>query len=292
MFVENPPVPETFNVLLYGPPKSGKSTAAATAPGPIIWVNAEGPNALGFAEKVARERGTAILQLPVNRQTDARQLLRDLITHVRSGVDPQPATIVVDTLAKLRQALIRQIVVPGAKNSIQQFGEVARILSEFVQVMRDEPVNLILIAHQDVADVDGDRIVQPLIGGALTQEIPGEVDVIAFTHSFKDEESGQRRWVGQLVEAKGRIAGDRSGGLQPVEDLDLAVWLGTYRKALTPDTSDLPFTVGEEPGEDDQQPTLDVNDEAVKPTPGNAIEPDLSVGVAAAAQHQTKRRAA
>lgn len=240
-FVDAPPVPETFNVLLYGPPKSGKSTAAATAPGPVLWVSAEGPGALSYARKIAGQRGTQILEVRIDRQTDARQVLRDVIRHVRDGLDPAPRTVVVDTLAKVREALIRQIVVPGAKNSIQQFGEVARILREFVQTMRDQPVNFVLIAHQEISDADGERIVRALIGGALTEEIPGEVDVIAYTHSFKDEESGERRYVGQLVEAKGRIAGDRSGGLGAVRDLDLTEWLAVYRAALAPDEAPVPW---------------------------------------------------
>jgi hypothetical protein len=254
VFVEPPPAPETFNVLLYGPPKSGKSTAAATAPGPILWVSAEGPGALSYARKVAAGRGTEILEVRIGRGTDARQVLRDVIQHVRDGFQPEVRTVAVDTLAKVREALIRQIVVPGAKNSIQQFGEVARILREFVQSMRDLPVNFVLIAHQDVSDTDGERIVRPLVGGALTEEIPGEVDVIAYTHSFKDEESGDRRYVGQLVEAKGRIAGDRSGSLEPVLDLDLSAWLATYRAALTAGEGDVPFF-----SEADEVPqTLDV----------------------------------
>ena len=32
-------VPDTYNVLLFGPPKSGKTTAAATAPGPTGTTN-------------------------------------------------------------------------------------------------------------------------------------------------------------------------------------------------------------------------------------------------------------
>ncbi len=51
VFVEAAPVPEHCNFLLYGPPKSGKSTAAATAPAPIMWVSAEGRNALHYARK-------------------------------------------------------------------------------------------------------------------------------------------------------------------------------------------------------------------------------------------------
>jgi Holliday junction resolvase len=210
------------DVALYGPPKTGKSTTAATAPGPNLWVNAEGPGALAYARKTATQRGNQILEVRITRQTDARQVLRDVIKHVRDGIEPVPRTVTVDTVAKLREALIRQIVVPGAKNSIQQFGEVARILREFVQTMRDLPVNLVLIAHQNVEDAEGERIVRPLIGGALTEEIPGEVDVIAYTHSFKDDDSGDRRYVGQLVEAKGRTAGDRSGGEHRYGALEVA----------------------------------------------------------------------
>lgn len=240
VFVDEPPVPRTFNCLLYGPAKSGKSTAAATAPGPIVWVSAEGPGALAYARKTANELGTQIKEVRVQRGDDTRALLRNVIQHVRSGAEPVPATVVIDTIAKVRERLIGEIVVPGAANSIQQFGEVARILREFIEIMRDEAVNLIIVAHHDVADADGQRIVQPLIGGALTQVIPGEVDVIAYTHSFKDD-SGERRYVGQLVEAKGRIAGDRSGGLGAVRDLNLTEWLAAYRAALTPDEGDLPW---------------------------------------------------
>lgn len=241
VFVDEPPVPRTYNVLLYGPAKSGKSTAAATAPGPIVWVNAEGPGALAHARKTANGLGTQIKEVRVQRGDDTRALLRNVIQHVRSRTEPVPATVVIDTIAKVRERLIGEIVSPGASNSIQQFGEVARILREFIEIMRDEAVNLVIVAHHDVADADGQRIVQPLIGGALTQVIPGEVDVIAYTHSFKDEGTGERRYVGQLVEAKGRIAGDRSGGLGPFRDLDLTEWLSAYRAALTPDESDMPW---------------------------------------------------
>lgn len=253
-FVDAPPVPDTFNVLAYGPPKSGKSTAAATAPSPILWVNAEGPNALDFARKTARHRGTHILEVRIERDSDPRQILRDVLTHLKTGQEPRPKTVVVDTLAKVRDALSRQIVNPGAKNSIQQWQEVARIMREFVQILRDAPVNVVLIAHQEVKDdADAGRVVQPLIGGVLTEEIPGEVDVIAYTHSFKDEQSGERRYVGQLVEAKGRIAGDRSGGLGSVRDLDLTAWLSDYRAALAPDTSDVPWNGVDVETPDDEQ---------------------------------------
>ncbi|HTE60082.1 MAG TPA: AAA family ATPase [Solirubrobacteraceae bacterium] len=240
-FVDTPAAPETFNVLAYGPPKSGKSTAAATAPGPILWVNAEGPGALSHARKVAAQRKTQILEVRIERDADARALLRQILQYVRGTQDPRPRTVVLDTLAKVRDALVRQMVDPGSKNSLKQYGEVNRILNETISILRDAPVNMILLAHENVQDADGDRIVEPLIGGALTQFAQGEVDVLAYTGIHTDEQTGVVSYVGQLVEGRGRRAGDRSAGLGAWRPLDFTEWLGVYSAALTPDDSDLPW---------------------------------------------------
>lgn len=238
VFVEAPPAPETFNVLLYGQPKSGKSTAAATAPGPILWVNAEGRGALGYARKTAAQRVTAIHEVVIDKHS-AAQRLEAVYTHVRDEREPHVATVVVDTVGKVRDALVDQFVVKSSSNSLKQYGVVADKLGGFINAMRDLPVNLILLAHADVQNSEEDgRIVLPLIGGKLTETIPGEVDVVAFTSPLKSGDEPVR-YFGQLVEAKGRIAGDRSGGLADpttgVRELDLTDWLDAYRAALATD---------------------------------------------------------
>ena len=250
IFVTAPPAPKTYNVLLYGQPKSGKSTAAATAPGPILWLNAEGPGALGYARKTATTRGTPILEVAVDKRSkDCTRVLDEVYRHVRDAKEPAVATVVVDTLAKVRDALIAELVVKGAKNTLQQFGEVADKLGGFINALRDLPVNLVLIAHADMRDSDEDgRIVVPLIGGKLTETVPGEVDVVAFTAAHRTDEGV--RYFGQLVEGKGRIAGDRSGALageRGVRELDLSEWLECYVEALTPKVpADVPFVEREE----------------------------------------------
>lgn len=271
VFADEPAAPETFNALLYGAPKSGKSTAAATAPGPILWVSAEGPGALAYARKTARDRGTRIMEVRVTNGDDVRTTLREVVKFVRTtrGTDA-PRTVVVDTIAKVREALIKQLVQPGSKHTLQQFGEVADVIRGFVRTLRDEPVNLVLIAHQDIADADDGRVVRPLIGGALTAELPGEVDILAFCHSFlrdADDEGAPptRVYVGQLVEGKGREAGDRSGGLGSWRELDLSEWLTAYRAALAPDESDVPW--GADPSHPDDEPQAHVTSAM---TPDNA----------------------
>lgn len=240
-FVKAASAPETFNVLLYGRPKSGKSTAAATAPGPILWVNAEGPGALGYARKIAGSRGTRIDEIEFSVERDPVGTLEEVYKYLRSDQSDH-RTVVVDTLAKVRDVLVAKLVVKGSKQSLPQYGQVADKLGGFILALRDLPVNLVLLAHVDVKDdpTEG-RIVDPLIGGALTEKIPGEVDVVAYTAVI--EEDGQRRYFGQLVEGKGRLGGDRSGSLadaRGIRELDLSEWLGAYRAGLTPDESDLP----------------------------------------------------
>jgi hypothetical protein len=228
-------VPDTFNVLLYGPPKAGKSTAAATAPGPTLWLNLEGPGALGYARKVAAERGHEIHEVRPDRQDRLRDTLAAIAQHVSSGDHPVVKTVVIDTIGKVRDHLARNI--GGDQPKIQHWGEVAKIIEGFVQTMRDRPVNLVLLAHEAIKDSDdGDRIVEPMIGGATTAKVCGEVDVIAYCGRVDDEQGV--RYVGVLAERKGRRAGDRSGGLGTSRELDLTEWLGTYREALRPVAAD------------------------------------------------------
>lgn len=232
VFVDEPAAPEHLNVLLYGPTGSGKSTAAATAPGPILWLNADGPNALAYARKTARGSNKAIFEVRVEPGQDVRQTLRDVIKHVRDSRPPEVQTVVVDTIQKVREALIAQLVVQSAKNTLQQYGDVAKALGGFVRTMRDLPVNLIILAHEDVQDADGDRIVRPLIGGALTETIPGEMDIVAYCSTHRGDDKTVE-YLGQLVEGRGRRAKDRSGGLGAVRPLDMTEWISTYRAALS-----------------------------------------------------------
>lgn len=239
--------PETLNILLYGPPKAGKSTAAATAPGPILWVNLEGGNALSYPRKVATERGTEIHEVRVEHHDRLGPILRSVLTHVQTGTEPRVKTVVIDTMGKVRDHLARNV--GGNDPKIHHWKEVARIIEGLVKELRDAPVNSVLLAHEDIQDdAETGRIVEPLIGGKTTAKVAGEVDVIAYCGRLEDE-SGVR-YMGQLVEGKGRRAGERSGGaLGTTRELDLTEWLATYRGALTPDRDEREQVLfGEQPG--------------------------------------------
>lgn len=259
-FFQAPPAPDTFNVLLYGPAGSGKSTAAATAPGPILWLNFEGPNALAHARKIAAERGTAIHEVRVAHTQDPRQVLRSAVNHIVNGAEPHCRTLVVDTIGKVRSQLAQAI--GGSKPTMAQWGTVANELDDFIRHGRDMPANLILLAHEDIKDGEGDegRITRPLIGGSATEKVVAEVDIVGYTGVVEREDG--IRYMAQLVQRGGRRAKDRSGALGAARVLDLSEWLATFRQALSPDESDLPW--GDQPATaDDIADALDGSDAPV-----------------------------
>ena len=235
VFAPDPGPPTHVNALPYGPSGCGKSTLAATAPGPILWVNLEGPGALSFARKVAASRGTEIREVRIAHDQDPRGPMRAVMEHLRrEGRDEQ--TVVVDTLGKLRDGLARAI--GGQKPSLPQWGEVGRMMEETVRFFRDMPINFVAIAHEEIKDDEGTLLIRPQIGGATTEKVVADMDVVAYLGVKRTDEGV--RYLAQFVESGGRRAKDRSGGLGTVMDSDFGAWLAAYRAALAPDDSDLP----------------------------------------------------
>jgi hypothetical protein len=226
-------MPATVNVLLYGPAGAGKSTAAASAPGPVMFINLEGPNALHFARKTARAADTEILEVRVDWGEDPRAYFREAFAAAKErGVN----TIVIDTLGKLRDGIAFSI--GGESPSLPQWGQVGKAMTTILRELRDSDMNTILICHERVLDSDtGDRIVEPLVGGKTTTEAMAEVDVIAYCGAVRDENG--TRYLAQLVESKGRRAKDRSGALGDVVELDLTDLIASYLASFVDDS--LPF---------------------------------------------------
>jgi hypothetical protein len=112
---------------------------------------------------------------------------------------------------------------------------VNKILADLVRFLRDQPINTVLVCHERIDDTEAERIVRPLTGGQqLPELLLAEVDVAAYTATLEPTDERPQRWIGQLVEGRGRRAKDRSGALGIVRDLDLTEWLTTYQGALRP----------------------------------------------------------
>src|SRR4051812_35501251 len=88
-----PTAPPGLKVLLYGPSGSGKTTGALSAPGPILLLNAEGPDGPNYARQ---EQGRELHELEVTGYGD----LEAAYFHLRDRLGDEP-TVVVDSLGEL-----------------------------------------------------------------------------------------------------------------------------------------------------------------------------------------------
>lgn len=228
-FVEPGTAPSTLNVLLYGPPGTGKSVAATSAPGPVLVLNAEGEGGLFFAR---RQHGNAhIREVPF---VDA-STLDDVYLYLKES--KQIKTVVVDSVGEVHRRLLENY--GGERPTLQQHGDVNLKIERFVRSLRDLPLNVILVAHEQLDDVEGEQVRRPLTGGKkLPEVVMAMVDVVAYSSVLEGGEDEPTRWVGQIVEANGRRAKDRSGALGKFRDLDLSEWISTATAAMAPPTKE------------------------------------------------------
>lgn len=220
-FVTSSTEAQPLKVLLYGPPGCGKTVAACSAPGPILYLNAEGPDALTFSRKLYGDEKIREVAFT------GKQTLVDVFVYAR---DPKNkiATIVVDSIGEMYRMLLEEI--GGERATLQNFGDVNTLIERFCRSLRDLPIHVVLVAHEEIADVEGEIVRRPVTGGKKLPEIlMAMMSVVAYCGVVSETDDTPRRYVGQLIQANGRRAKDRSDALGKSRDLDLAEWIATMR---------------------------------------------------------------
>lgn len=217
-FVQPSATEPTLNFLLYGPAGTGKSTGAASAPGPILYGNAEGPNALRFARRTFGDE--KFHEFPVKGKAD----LDAIYLHCRDGCEER--TVVLDSIGEVYEKLIHEL--GGDHPTIQQWGDVNTMVKRFVLAMRDVPVNLVLICHEEIVrdEQTGEMLRQPVTGGRkLPSQLMQIVDVVGYTGVVPATDTEPAKYVAQLIAGNGRHGKDRTGVLGSYRDLNLSEWL-------------------------------------------------------------------
>lgn len=217
-FVEPKAVEPTLNIVLYGPAGTGKTVNACSAPGPVLVLNAEGEGALRYARgKWGDEKIREV-------EFTGAKVLDELYVYLKEGGGDEK-TLVVDSVGEVYQKLVEEIA-GGGRPSLQNYGDINTKIERFVRAVRDLPINVVLIAHEQVDDEDGEVTRRPATGGKkLPEKITAAVDVVGYCNVVPATEDTPTRYVAQLLEAKGRRAKDRSGALGASRDIDLSEWI-------------------------------------------------------------------
>lgn len=231
-FVDPKDHPPTLNVFLYGAPGAGKTTGALSAPGPILYVNCEGPNAAMFARRFHVD--TEVREIVV---TEAN-VLNEALLYLRED-DCDVKTVVVDSLGALFQMVLDGYT-GGGKPTLPQYGDTTTAIERFCRALRDLPVNVVLIAHEqavkDEALGEFERL--PYTGTnnpALGVKLMAQADVVGYAGRIEpDDEGAEARYVAQLFPAGGRRGKDRTGLLGEFPELDLSEWITQYTRATVP----------------------------------------------------------
>lgn len=245
---ELPPTP-TINVALIGPPKTGKSTGAASAPGPVLYVNVDLPTATRFARLKYPDVHEVALGTTAEGTTEAMKLMVDVTMEVFSP-ETKFKTVVIDPVGELHRRLLEEQSNRALSPSLPTYGNVSTHLERFMRKMCEAPLNAIFVCHDLPITEEGlDPVVLPFMGTTgkggvkLGRQLLGMVDVIGYSGVVQTEDGPV--YSAQLVQGKGRQAGDRFNALaEPATGgraMDLTEWVDLIvasEKATTQKTGD------------------------------------------------------
>lgn len=214
-----------LNILLYGPPKTGKTMGAASAPGPVLYLNADTPQATRYAHA----------SYPGNLK-EARVTGLDTLFKAAEAVEAgEFKSVVVDPVSDVHRVILEQLSGRALSPQIQQYGDTSTHLERFCRWLCEQPVNAIFVCHEtSVKDESSGQFERlPYTGTnnpAIGAKLMAVVDVIGYTGVVEGEGDEAPKYMATLVNSRGRRGGDRFGVLGQARETNLSEWVELARE--------------------------------------------------------------
>jgi phage nucleotide-binding protein len=162
------------NMLLYGPPGSGKTTIAGTFPKPLYLNIEAGVNTL---------MGEDIDFVDINEWEDVKEVYNALLEG-----DLEYESVIIDSVTELMKK--RSLEIQGSRQSlrIQDWGTLIREIEEMMRRFRDLPHHVLFIFAEEENKVGDEMVKRPSVSGrTLSTTACGFVDIVGYTKVLKDK---------------------------------------------------------------------------------------------------------
>jgi len=225
-----PPTVPTRNVLLYGPPKTRKTTGACTAPGPVGLLNLDLPNATWYAHRTMGENVREI-------EYEGYKTVQEIQADVLAGKFPHP-TIVVDPIGELYARLVHELSRGAVSPALQAYQAAGVHVERFCRALcRSQDVNVVLVCHEFPVKDESTGTVERLAftgsssNPSLGNKLMAMVDIIGYT-GILQQEGQEPQYVSQLLSGGGRRGGDRFDTLGVMQPTDVGLWFRLIDEAI------------------------------------------------------------
>ena len=166
---------KTANILVYGSPGVGKTTFAATAPRPILWLEAE-----GGTNSIADPKGIDIVRM------SGLESYREVLKYLHSK-DGHYKTVVIDSISETAAAILSEIMREVSKQDMtrdefapqfSEWGKLTGVMRAILRSYRDLDTNVIFTAltREDKDDLTGRTSVKPKLTPALAEDVLSFMD--------------------------------------------------------------------------------------------------------------------
>jgi hypothetical protein len=211
------------SVLVYGPSKAGKTFLCATAPGPVLLLDAEGGTRfLPFRKTVwtntygdppdMSEHDICVVYV---RDFST---LKSVYTHLHAGKHPF-RSVVVDSISEAQQRCVDAIA--GANQmTTPNWGQLLRDISQLVRSYRDllihptNPLDCVAFTSMEKTLESGQKV--PYLQGAIANVLAYYLDIVLYLKTEPNETTGELERKLLTKPHPLYAAGDRTNRLPPI----------------------------------------------------------------------------
>ena len=212
----DPSVKPPLVMLVYGEGGVGKSTFAATAPKPLMADCENGSKYFGL-------RGIKLDVAHIEKWSDMREYTEAL---KKEGYE----TAVIDPIGELMEKLMRHMVAIGDSKLIQKdgspsqagWGWLRKTMRDYVKVLRDSGMHVLLVAHVDDKPDEDRVLLRPLITTKVSKDIVNMVDVVGYMTVVQTADGESKRVIFVDPSSDKFTAKDRTGQLGKIIEPDFS----------------------------------------------------------------------